>query len=56
MVVGYPRSKDDPSKISFRLSRAELGPNRFQYQVGYLAGYDYRSVFDEWQNAALPRR
>jgi len=56
MVVGYPKSKEASAEISFRLSRSEVGPGRFQYQVGYLAGYDYRSVFDEWENAALPRR
>ncbi len=56
MIVGYPQSLENPALVSFRLSRAQFSDARFQYQVGYLGGYDYRSVFDEWQNAAVPRR
>jgi len=54
MIVGYPDA-DEPDRVSFRLSRSQLKENRFQYQLGYLAGFDYRSIFDEWQNAAVPR-
>lgn len=55
-LSGFPQSQDEPNVVSFRLSKAQLNDNRFQYQIGYLGGYDYRTVFDEWQNATVPRR
>lgn len=55
-VSGFPQSADRPEVVSFRLSKAQLNSNRFEHQIGYLGGYDYRSVFDEWQSATVPRR
>jgi len=55
MIIGYPESANQADTVTFRISRDELSGARFQYQIGYIAGYDYRTVFDEWQNAAIPR-
>lgn len=55
IVPGYPTSPDTPERISFRLNRSQFSTNRFQYQIGYQGGFDYRALFDEWQNAAVPR-
>jgi len=54
LIVGYPLSVDTPEKVSFRLARSNFTEKRFQYQLGYLAGFQFRSVFDEWQNARVP--
>lgn len=55
VITGYPSSPENPELISFRIPRAQITTARFQYQVGYQGGYDYRALFDEWQNAAVPR-
>jgi len=54
-VDGYPQSADTPELVSYRLRRDQLSGNRFEYQIGYIGGFDYRSVFDVWQKAAIPR-
>ena len=54
-ISGFPQSTNTPEVVSFRLSKAQLGDTRFQYQIGYLGGYDYRSVFDTWKSSAVPR-
>ncbi len=54
-IMGYPKSKDEPNVITFRLSQSRIQQNRFRYQLGYVGGYDYRAVFDKWQSATLPR-
>jgi len=56
VILGYPESADSPNVVSFRLQKNQVINDRFQYQVGYAGGFEYRPVFDEWQNAALPRR
>lgn len=54
-IIGFPKSKDDPNVITFRLAHSRIQQNRFRYQLGYVGGYDYRAVFDKWQSATLPR-
>lgn len=56
VIIGYPQTSDTPNVVTFRLEKSLVENDRFQYQVGYTGGFDYRPVFDEWQNAALPRR
>jgi len=56
VIVGYPQSDDSPNVVTFRLEKNQVINNRFQYQIGYAGGFDYRPVFDEWQNAELPTR
>jgi len=55
-VSGFAQSVDTPEVVSFKLSKAQLKDNRFQHQIGYLGGYDYRSLYDEWKSATVPRR
>ncbi len=56
IVIGYPNEEIAPNVVSYRLTKSQLSNNRFQYQIGYAGGFDYRPVFDQWENAALPRR
>jgi len=54
VITGYPQTADASNVITFRLNKNDVSNNRFQYQLGYAGGFDYRPVFDEWQNAVLP--
>lgn len=56
VILGYPQSAETSNAVSFRLTKDQVINNRFQYQIGYAAGFDYRPIFDKWENAALPRR